>query len=100
MFFGGLLLLAAVITWGVGIMMSPHGETVAEGTKHVRTVVASYMLKNAIGTLILCALAGWLLFPARRPKWPRRDYALLALIGLLVLSSLYDLIWLETSVFH
>lgn len=97
---GGLLLFAAAITWGVGIMMSPHGETVAEGTKHVRTVVASFMLKNAIGTLVLCALAGWLLFPARRPKWPRRDYAILGVIGLLVVSSLYNLIWLETSVFH
>jgi drug/metabolite transporter (DMT)-like permease len=100
MFMGGLLLFAAAITWGVGIMMSPHGETVAEGTKHVRTVVASFMLKNAIGTLVLCALAGWLLFPARRPKWPRRDYAILGVIGLLVVSSLYNLIWLETSVFH
>jgi len=98
MFVGGLLLLAAVITWGVGIMMSPHGDAVADGTEYVRTTVAIFMLKNAVGTLILCALAGWLLFPARRPKWPQRDYAILALIGLLVLTSLYNLIWLRTSV--
>ena len=100
MFMGGLLLFAAVITWGVGLMMSPHGESVAEGTKHVRTVVATFMLKDAIGTLVLCALAGWLLFPARRPKWPRRDYAILGVIAVLVLSSLYNLVWLQTSVLH
>ena len=97
---GGLLLFAAIITWGVGLMMSPHGEPVAEGTRHVRTVVATFMLKDAIGTLILCGLAGWLLFPARRPKWPRRDYAILGVIAVLVLSSLYNLVWLQTSVLH
>ena len=98
MFLGGLLLLAAAITWATSFMMSPHGDSVAKGTEHVRTVVAVFMRNSAIGTLILCALAGWLLFPARRPKWPQRDYAILALIALLVLSSLYNLIWLQTSV--
>jgi drug/metabolite transporter (DMT)-like permease len=98
MFMGGLLLLAAVITWGISFLMSPHGDSVAEGTEHVRTVVALFMRNSAIGTLILCALAGWLLFPARRPKWPQRDYAIIALIALLALTSLYDLIWLQTSV--
>lgn len=98
MFVGGLLLLAAVITWGTSFLMSPHGETVAQGTEHVRTTVAVFMRNSAIGTLVLCALAGWLLFPARRPKWPRRDYAILGLIGVLVVTSLYDLIWLQTSV--
>jgi drug/metabolite transporter (DMT)-like permease len=100
MFVGGLLLFAAVIAWGTAFMMSPHGETVAAGTKHVRTTVALFMRNSAIGTLILCALAGWLLFPRRRPRWPKRDYAILGLIGLLVISSLYDLIWLQTSVLH
>ena len=100
MFMGGLLLLAAVITWGTSLMMSPHGDAVAEGTKHVKTVVAVFMRNSAIGTLILCALAGWLLFPARRPKWPQRDYAIMGLIAVLVLSSLYDLVWLQTSVLH
>ena len=36
---GSLLLFAAVIAWGTSLMMSPHGEVVAEGTPHVRTTV-------------------------------------------------------------
>ena len=100
MFMGGLLLFAAVIAWFTSFMMSPHGDTVAQGTEHVKTTVVIFMRNSAIGTLILCALAGWLLFPARRPKWPQRDYAIIALIALLVLSSIYDLIWLQTSVLH
>ena len=97
MFVGGLLLFAAVIAWFTSFMMSPHGDTVAKGTEHVKTTVVIFMRNSAIGTLILCALAGWLLFPARRPKWPQRDYAIIALIALPVLSSIYDLIWLQTS---
>ena len=97
-FLGSLLLFAALIAWGTSFMMSPHGETVAPGTEHVRTTVALFMRNSAIGTLILCALAGWLLFPRRRPRWPKRDYAILGVIGLLVVSSLYDLVWLQISV--
>jgi hypothetical protein len=100
MFVGGLLLFAAVIAWFTSFMMSPHGDTVAKGTEHVKTTVVIFMRNSAIGTLILCALAGWLLFPARRPKWPQRDYAIIGLIALLVVSSIYDLIWLQTSVLH
>lgn len=96
MFMGGLLLFAAVIAWFTSFMMSPHGDTVAKGTEHVKTTVVIFIRNSAIGTLVLCALAGWLLFPARRPKWPRRDYAIIALIALLVASSLYDLVWLRT----
>jgi drug/metabolite transporter (DMT)-like permease len=98
MFMGALLLLAAVITWGIGLMMSPHGETVAKGTEHVRTVVVTYMRNGAIGTIILSALAGWLLFPPRRPRWPARDWALIGLLAVLVASSVYTLVWLQTSV--
>jgi hypothetical protein len=100
MFMGGLLLFAAVIAWFISFMMSPHGDTVAQGTEHVKTTVVIFMRNSAIGTLVLCALAGWLLFPARRPKWPRRDYAILGIIAVLVISSIYDLIWLQTSVLH
>ncbi|HEX3424423.1 MAG TPA: hypothetical protein VHS33_13635 [Sphingomicrobium sp.] len=89
-----------MIAWATAFMMSPHGQTVAHGTQHVRTTVALFMRNSAIGTLILCALAGWLLFPRRRPRWPKRDYAILGVIGLLVISSLYDLVWLQTSVLH
>ena len=64
MFMGGLLLFAAVITWGTALMMSPHGESMRHGTEHVRTTVVTFLRNSAIGTLVLCALAGWLLFPA------------------------------------
>lgn len=100
MFMGALLLTAAVLTWITGLMMSPHGDTVAKGTEHVRTVVVTFMRNGAIGTLVLCALSAWLLFPARRPKWPARDWALIALLVLLAGSSLYTLIWLQRSVLH
>jgi drug/metabolite transporter (DMT)-like permease len=100
MFMGALLLLAAVLTWGIGLMMSPHGQTVAQGTEHVRSTAVTFMLKDAVGTLVLCALAAWLLFPARRPAWPARDWALIVLLVFLAGSSLYTLIWLQTSVLH
>jgi drug/metabolite transporter (DMT)-like permease len=100
MFMGALLLTAAVLTWVTGLMMSPHGDTVAKGTEHVRTVVVTFMRNGAIGTLILCALSGWLLFPARRPKWPARDWALIALLVLLAGSSVYTLVWLQRSVLN
>ena len=73
---GGLLLFAAVIAWCTALMMSPHGESSAAGTEHVRTIVVVFVRNSAIGTLLLCALSGWLLFPARRPRWPARDWAL------------------------
>jgi hypothetical protein len=98
MFVGGLLLLAAVLTWGIGLWMSPHGDTVAKGTEHVRTVIVTFMRNGAIGTLILCALSAWLLFPARRPKWPMRDWTIIVLLLFLAGSSVYTLIWLQTSV--
>jgi hypothetical protein len=81
-------------------MMSPHGETSAPGTEHVRTTIVTFMRNGAIGTLVLCALAGWLLFPARRPRWPARDWTVAGLLLLLAGSSLYTLIWLQLSVLH
>lgn len=95
---GALLLAAAVLSWGTGLMMSPHGQSVAPGTPHVRTTVVSFMRGDAIGTLILCGLAAWLLFPRRRPKWPARDWTLIVLLALLVASSIYTLAWLQLSV--
>lgn len=95
---GALLLTAAVLTWITGLMMSPHGDTVAKGTEHVRTTVVTFMRNGAIGTLVLTALSAWLLFPARRPKWPARDWALIVLLVLLAGSSLYTLVWLQRSV--
>jgi len=98
MFMGALLLLAAVLTWSIGLMMSPHGDTVAKGTEYLRSTVVIFKRNSAIGTLLLCALGAWLLFPSRRPKWPARDWALIAVFTFLAGSSLYTLIWLERAV--
>ena len=100
MFTGALLLLAAIITWGIGLMMGVHGEVVAKGTQHVSMVAVTFKRNGAIGTLVLSALAAWLLFPPRRPKWPVRDWALIVVLALLAGSSIYTLVWLQTSVLH
>jgi len=95
--FGALILFAAVIAWGTAFLISPHSNnTVAAGTEHVRGAVVVFLRNSALGTLVLSALAAWLLFPARRPKSPRRDYAIMAVLAVLVLSSLYQLFWLRT----
>lgn len=98
MFFGALILFAAVIAWATAVGMSPHGTTVADGTEHVRATVVTLLTKAALLTLLMSALAAWLLFPSRRPKAPKRDYAILAVIGLLVGSCIYELAWLHLSV--
>ena len=99
MFMGGLILFSAVILWGMALWMSPHGETTASGMSHVRTTVAVFIRNSAIGNLLLSALAAWLLFPTRRPHAPRRDWAIIAAIALIVVTSLYQLFWLR-AVLH
>ena len=94
-FMGAVLLLAAVVTWGIGLTMSSHGEGVARGTDYVRTTVVTFKRNGAIGTLILCALGAWLLFPIRRPKWPVRDWALMGVLALLFATSVYTLVSLR-----
>jgi hypothetical protein len=98
MFVGGFLLFAAVIVWGTGILTSPHGESVAEGTEHVKTVVVIYLRNVALATIFLSAVSAVLLFPARRPRAPRRDWAIGLLIVVLIATSLYELVWLKTAV--
>ena len=98
MFVGDFLLTAAVILWAIALLMSPHGQAYAEGVEHVRFTVASFVRSSAIGTIILTSVALWLLFPSRRPRKPVRDWSLLAVAAVLILSSGYQLIWLETSV--
>jgi len=98
MLFGALLLFAAMIAWFTALMMSPHGKAVADGSEHVRTTVVIFVRNSAIGTLLLCALSAWLLFPGRRPKWPARDWALIGLIGVMAASSVYELFWLRSVV--
>ena len=98
MFVGGFLLAAAAIVWMTGIATSPHGDIVAKGTEHVRSVVVVYLRNIALATIFLSAVSAWLLFPARRPVAPRRDWAIGIFIAVLVASSFYQLIWLRTSV--
>jgi hypothetical protein len=100
LFFGGLILFAAVIAWFTALMMSPHGSATAEGTEHVKLVVADFLRNSAIGTLLLSALAGYLLFPTRRPANQRRDWAIGLVLAVLVGSSLYQLVWLQFSVLN
>ena len=97
-FFGFLILFAAVIAWFISLAMSPHSTAGGDTTEHVRTVVASFLRKSAIGNLILCALAGWLLWPLRRAPMPVRDWTILAIIGVIVATSLYQLFWLRSVV--
>ena len=99
MFFGGLILFAAAIAWTTSLMMSPHGEVSAPGTEHVRTSVVTFLRNSALGNLALCALAGWLLFPSRRPTAPRRDWTIIGVIAVIVATSLYQLFWMR-SVLH
>jgi 4-amino-4-deoxy-L-arabinose transferase-like glycosyltransferase len=79
-------------------MMSPHSTTAADSPEHVRTVVTTFLRKSAIGTLLLSALAAYLLFPTRRPDNRRRDWLIGAVLAVLTLTSLYQLVWLEWSV--
>jgi hypothetical protein len=98
MFVGGFLLFAAAIVWATGILTSPHGESVAPGTDHIRSVVVIYLRNVALATIFLAAVSAWLLFPTRRPRAPRRDWAIGALIVVLIGSSLYQLVWLHSLV--
>ncbi len=98
MFVGGFLLFAAVIVWGTGLFTTPHGEVTAEGTEHVRMAVVVYLRNVALATIFLSAVSAWLLFPPRRPRAPLRDWAIGLLIGAMFASSLYQLVWLRTSV--
>ena len=95
LFLGGILLLAAVISWMTTALLSPHGISVAAGTEHVRPTMVSFIRNSASGTLLLSALAAWLLFPVRRPRKPHRDWAIIGVLAILVATSLYQLVWLR-----
>ena len=98
LFMGMVLLIAAIATWATALWMSPHGETSAAGWEQVRTTIVVFVRNAAIGTLVLGALSGWLLFPRRRPNKPVRDRVIAGILALLILSSVYQLIWLHASV--
>lgn len=95
MFVGGFLLFAAILVWGTGFLTSPHGDTIAKGTEHVKTVVVVYLRNEALATIFLAAISAWLLFPGRRPRAPRRDWAIGIGVTVLIVSSLYQLFWLH-----
>ena len=97
-FIGGVLLFAAAIAWFTGMWLSPSTPTDTAGVDGTRGTVVTVIRNSAVGTLALSALAGWLLFPTRRPRKPVRDRAILAVLAVLVLSSLYQLVWLRTTV--
>jgi magnesium-transporting ATPase (P-type) len=98
LFMGNLILFAAVIAAATGMFLSPHGQSSAQGTEHVRLTVVTLIRNSAIGTILLSALAVWLLYPARRPQRPIRDWVIAAVLAVLIVSSLYELVWLRTAV--
>jgi hypothetical protein len=95
LFVGSFLLFAAVIVWMVGLLMSPHGPGSAGGNDAVRDAVVLYLRNSALATIGLAAISAFLLFPARRPRWPARDRSIALLIALLALTSIYQLFWLR-----
>ncbi len=97
---GGILLFAAVIVLGTSLMMSPHQETTGSGLDHVRASIAIFIRNTAIGTLLLAALAAYLLFPQRRPRAPRRDWLVGGLLAIVGLAAFYQLFWVQTSVLN
>ncbi len=100
MFLGLMLLFGAVIAWATAIMMSPHGEVAGVAGQPIKHGVVVFMLKSALGTLLLSALSGYLLFPARRPFKPRRDWIIRGVLAVMVLSSLYQLGWLYFTIWR
>ena len=100
MFFGGLILFAAVIAWGTALMMSPHGSaTVAEGTEHVADHGRHASFATApLAPWSLSALAGLAAVsgpPAKRAAARLCDPGVLTV---LIASSIYQLAWLQISV--
>ncbi|QNM82753.1 hypothetical protein H8M03_12325 [Sphingomonas sabuli] len=98
MFVGGFLLLGTVIAWATGFLTDPHAINEADGSGYVRSAVITYVRNVALVTIFLSAVSAWLLFPARRPYAPKRDLAIIALILLLIGSSLWQLYWLRSMV--
>ena len=96
-FMGTLLLVAAVVTWAMALWMSPHGDA-GPGGESLRPGVIAFIRNSAIGTLVMSALAAYLLFPERRPVKPVRDWVIRGIIGLMVAVSLYQLAWLYLGV--
>ena len=96
---GSLLLFAAVIAWGTSLMMSPHGEVGRRGhpaRAHQRRHFPAQQRDRHPDPLR--RWPGGCFFPQRRPRWPARDWAIIAVLAVLVLTSLYQLFWLRSVV--
>ncbi len=94
-FVGGFLLVAALLSWAIGVAGGSDAVTAPNDSDHVRLAAAIYQRNIAYATIALSILAGILLFPARRPRMPKWDWAIGILIVLLIGSSLYQLMWLR-----
>lgn len=97
-FVGGFLLIAALLSWGIGVAGGSDAVTAPEGGDQVRLAAAIYQRNIAYATIALSILAGILLYPARRPRMPKWDWAIGLLILILIGSSLYQLFWLRSAV--
>ena len=96
---GYALLGAAVLVWGIAIMMSPHGDGAGNnGVDHVKASVAVFARNASLGTLVLVMLAAAALFWRRRPERRAPDLVPLGLMAVLAVSSFYQLAWIETDV--
>ena len=92
------LIVGAYHTAGQAGRVNNQPYPLTEQLEQVRATVALFIRNSAIGNLLLCALAAWLLFPLRRPRAPRRDWAIVAAIAVIVLTSLYQLFWVGSVV--
>ena len=97
LFMGMPMLTAAVIAWATALWINPYGESGPAG-ETVSAGVVTFIRNSAIGTLLLSALAAYLLFPQRRPVKPVRDWIIRLVLGAMVGVSLYQLAWLYFAV--
>ena len=98
LFLGAILMLGAVVAALTGLFISPVDQAVAGGREHIRDSVVIFTRNSAIATLVLVGLACLLLFPRPRLREPVRDRVLMGVAAILIASSLYRLIWLQTAV--
>ena len=97
-FVGGFLLVAALLSWGIGVAGGSDAVSSPDNANHVRLAAAVYQRNIAYATIAMSLLAGILLFPARRPRMPKWDWAIGLLVALLIGTSLYQLFWLGSVI--
>ena len=97
-FVGGFLLIAALLSWGIGVAGGSDAVSSPDNDNHVRLAAAVYQRNIAYATIAMSVLAGILLFPARRPRMPKWDWAIGLLVALLIGTSLYQLFWLGSVI--